>query len=551
MASKMVKCKYPKICGVSHHRPRTQCKGAVSKVHTPAIEGVAGAVRRFLPATKTDFGYEDYSYLAKLVQTHIAATKIHSSVEEVDGVVVAVAEGLKGTIKDGFKVRRLYVQTEENPDVGVVADMFKKMTNDTKSNFAGVLCSSGGPATLYGYRFRSEPTASKYRAFVEICKGRSGSTVDYVTFYERGGKLSVYALEATKTKPSQSGNAVSQRMGKMFWVREHVNGDVTTIIMFGDVDENMGEVSRAWKRDLSIIASNGVEVSGLPEGEVLKTVKNLEELSELEGSVGISEKNIRIRVDVRPDSSRVVYIKAKLSKNGKPENDPNIGFVTGIAQLVRTMDEPDRDAEIVVVGHGLEEVLERGGRKPLSGKLFRAMSSLNITLDNVDMNKLNSRVDHSKDEEEYYVPATGEKAGSILIHQALLNSLAGVEGGRYVTVFHNHAGSGLSDFFDPNGVRYQIKNKMSKIPDFVVFDKETGSLIIFEGKTAAAAKVGDEDLDKLDDDGGFIEQYCNKYYKDVPVVKMLTTYGSKPPKSTKYPCIHVYPDGLVNYINMP
>ncbi len=418
--------------------------------------------------------------------------------------------------------KNLWILTEERPRVSVLENIFAYFASKQGFGFLGgdvrvIPILDKNRCFSFTYRVVGIECNSVDNIFVKTVSG-SSSFVDYLLFYQDDEPTSddvpFCAIEETKTDDSESRNTgVYQRCSKFVYIR-HYHPSTQLVMLYSLLVEQHQEATATSDFGNRLLLTYGVDIIGKKVDSSLKPFKTIDEIVVAKGSMRKAHKgNVPILIT---KISNKIEISGRLYKGGTIAHDPNIGALTMISAVMRTL---GWSGDIVITQHGL--VQDNVGER---NKFILIAAILDIKLDGLITPR------PSMPTRYWHYETEGEKLGTIFIHIAIESFTRGY------SIFENHAGCEKSYFMTSQAeyialekyadrAKYKAgdKSQIISIPDIVFIDIDNSQSILVEGKKFSALSQGIAELNNYD---SFESRYLQKSYPNFTVVKSLVLYGS-------------------------
>lgn len=395
--------------------------------------------------------------------------------------------------------KTITICTEENPQLNEVKFIL---------NYLNISCevsklTASVKENKWDGTFTVETNISTLNVSILLVKGL-GSFVDYIVYdipNPTQTSTPILLMESTKTSDAESRNtAINQRFTKFTVAKQRFPN--TPLVLFYNTNQVTTTKTNLFGRRL--LATYGVQVYDIKGKDLLfdsPPFTTVEEIMHEKNSFKEKKQNVSVKIDkIAPYT---YSISAKLSKgeNKTLSNDPNKGFITGIASAIFHL---DKDAKFIITKHGV--AIEK--LKKTTEKFWYANAAYDLRLEGCNL----SSKGVPYPEKFWCLDTQSEKASTI-------NYQNYMEKNGWVTIYHNHSSSARSYFIDTKGKEHQVPKDIT-IPDVVMLNKETKSIQICEGKISKDYMLGVKQLDNLNK---FIN-YLEKHYKDYDVQRGLCLY---------------------------
>ncbi len=420
----------------------------------------------------------------------------------------------------------LWFLTEERPKKEVLRTIFEKFAKDY--GFAVFVDTIRIFPILKNNKFTFTYEVTGFRCnnidkvYIKTISGNSSFT-DFLIFHQVKeptlNDTPIYAVEETKTDDKESRNTGVYQRGSKFVFIQNYYPKTRKIMLYNLQVKQKDKPTATYIFGTKLLLTLGVEIIGKKLDPIIfKPFKSIEEVIDLKVSMRKAPKgNVPILLT---KSKGKIEISGKLFKNNGLSHDPNIGALTMISAVLRTLGWKDK---IEITLHGLSQK-----HVGATNKFIQIANKLDISLQGLSIPNSIMNKDYWKYDTD------GEKLGTIFIHLVVENFTEGY------SIFENHAGSEKGYFITKNGdhiplakykdtVKYKAgdKNQIIHIPDLILIDFGRNEVINIEGKKYTFRKNGIEELKNYD----YIEKnYILKHYPDVKIVRTVVLYGSKEEK---------------------
>lgn len=419
----------------------------------------------------------------------------------------------------------LWILTEEKPKRSVVVEILKKYTFEyckkLELDANGILIAPIFEEKRYSFTCEvyGVQISGINRIFLKTVSGDS-SFLDYLLFEQddepNDGDCTnmIMAFEETKTSDDESRNTgVYQRASKFAFVRSY-SKTAKTYMLYND-ELNARENKKP--SDTSIFGTNmlltlGVEVLGKNNMSWFHPYENIDELIAAKNSMKRPPKdNVPILINKFDDRIEISGRLSKPANKGNIAHDPNIGALSLIGYCLRVL---GWDKKIVITRHGVSQsyINKTKGKN----KFLYICKLYGMVLENIQMPQ-----NYDLPEKYWHYEKSSEKVTSILLHVLAENS--GIE-----EVYQNHAGCERGYFYTKEKMPIALPKKDSGqkenlyIPDLILFEKKTNTVLLIEAKKLSTLKEG---LIELEHYGSIENEYIKKYYPDSLDLRYLTLFG--------------------------
>lgn len=426
--------------------------------------------------------------------------------------------------------KNLWILTEERPKKETLKTIFKLFAQHMGFGFLGnginiIPLLDKNKCFNFTYRVTGFECAKVKNVFIKSVSGYS-SFVDYLVFYQddqpNPTDVPIFAIEETKTDDSESRNTgVYQRASKFVFLKNYFP-NTNMVMLYSLQVEQKKRPTKTYIFGTRLLRTIGVEICGKElDDDVLEPFHSVNEVIDFKNSMcRPNRKNTPILLK---KTKNKIQISGKLLNKGALSYDPNIGAISIIAAVLRTL---GWDKKIEVIEHSLKQ--EHVGIK---NKFIQLANSLGIALAGLRIPK------SSFPEQYWYYDKKGEKLGTIFIHTVVESFTESY------SIFENHAGCEKSYFQTSDGQyialeKYTDRQKYKSgdktaiiaIPDLVLIDINDKEFITIEGKVYNNRAQGIRELSNYD---AFEKLYLKKYYRKeiykcrYRFARTVVLYGSK------------------------
>ncbi|MCL2248860.1 MAG: hypothetical protein FWC13_06285 [Oscillospiraceae bacterium] len=374
--------------------------------------------------------------------------------------------------------------------------------------------------------------------FIKTVSG-SSSFFDYLLFRQEQEPADscmdnlLMAIEETKTGDDESRNTGVYQRGSKF---VHIKSFAPKVKQYMLYNDELGERKEKKPSDTSIFGTSilltlGVEIVGKSTEGRFRPFSSVEDLIRFKSKMRKPPAG-NVPIDIKQNGN-VIYISGRLSKPADAGNighDPNIGALSMISACIRKL---GWKSDIVITKHGVSQSY---ADRNCSNKFFHIARALGVTLDGITFSG-----NVALPKRYWYYERNSEKVASILLHVT-------AEYGGMREVYQNHAGcergyfkteeDGLIALPKYRSVSYTYEKKRKKkggyklkngtivenlfLPDLIICDKESKSMLVVEGKKLQTQAAG---LEEIENYYGIKEDYLDKYYPDYKVTVWLSLFG--------------------------
>ena len=418
----------------------------------------------------------------------------------------------------------LWLLTEERPKPPVIKqiiDVYCSDFNDEIIDYSEIkikpLFSAGCFKFVYEVEGISLKAANKI--FIKTVSGYS-SFLDFLLFKQeeapREGNDNdnlIMAIEETKTNDTESRNTgVYQRASKFVYIKAYYSE--VKLYMLYNQECSVDETKKPSNTNIfgtNMLLTLGVKIIGKNTTRWFKPFKSIDELKAFKAKMKKSPKgNVPISIIEYDNCIEITGRLSKPAEKGNIGHDPNIGALSLIAACIRKL---GWKKDIVISMHGVSQKYVDSTQG--ANKFLYICSLIGIKLKDI---KMPAEVNFPP--LYWHYEKKSEKMADILLHLQLM--YYGMQ-----CVYENHAGCERGYFKSKTGHPIVIpkldKNKKKlSLPDVVLYDSATESIILVEGKKRSAMQKGLKEIENYDS----IEQgYILPEYKDAKITRWLSIFG--------------------------
>lgn len=417
-----------------------------------------------------------------------------------------------------FGKKNLWILTEERPKKEVLKRILEKLCLDKgfSHNFSKLVIKPIIKENKFTFTYELIGFSSNgiRKVFIKSVSGNS-SFVDFLLFLQTEEPTAkdnpMYAIEETKTDDSESRNTgVYQRCSKFVFVDLYYPECKKIMLYNLKVESKSPTETNIF--GTRMLLTLGVEIIGKDlEPKVYKKFDSIEELIRFKDNMrGAPKGNVPI---ILTKNNNKIEVSGRLWKAGSLSHDPNMGALSLIA---RTLRELKWKGKIIITKHGLSQ-----SHLNMGNKFLKIANKIGIELQGLTLPKSELH------EEYWHYESKSEKLGTIFLH-LILEEQEGVKG-----IYENHAGCERGYFYTkdnkPTLIHKYIKNekkngKIPKIPDLIIADDKTKSILNLEGKTYENREQGIKDIKSFD---CIEEEYIKPKYPDYKISRGVVLFGSK------------------------
>lgn len=424
-------------------------------------------------------------------------------------------------MKQGKKIsgknKNLWILTEERPKKKVINQIISKVSEDfclpIKGKEIVFKPLFNKRKFLFTYLVEGINIKSFNQIFIKIVSGKS-SFVDFLIYFSDNEPLPnedpIYVIEETKTSDEESRNTgVYQRCSKFVYVNLYYP-NCKKIMLYNIRTNNNHSPTETNIFGSRMLITLGVEIMGKElDPKVFSKFNTISEFIDFKNNMRSAPAgNTPILLKQFKDK---ITISGRLYKSGRLSHDPNIGALSIISSVLRTL---GWKKEIIIIQHGLSQ--NNIGRK---NKFIQIANEVGIKLNNLTIPNT------TLPREYWHYEINSEKNGTIFLHLLMMDIK------EISIIYENHAGCERGYLFDKNGlpivVHKYINNKKDKgivhIPDLVICNHKEKEIYNYEGKTYGNRNNGIREIENFD---AIENEYLKKYYPEYKIIRGVVLYGS-------------------------
>lgn len=419
----------------------------------------------------------------------------------------------------------LWILTEERPKPSVIRQIIKIYEDDFagRINFIDEDNIKIKPLFyndrfLFAYIVEGIYLYGINQIVIKLVSG-SSSFFDFLVFQQKRvpselepGNL-LMAVEETKTSDDESRNSSTYQRATKFIFIDAFYPNVKRYMLYNDELEAREEKKPS---DTNIFGTNmlltlGVNMIGINTSQWFQGFHDIEELIQFKAAMRKPPAgDVPIQISRYGDRIEISGRLSKPANYGNIGHDPNIGALSLIARTLRRLGWNGR---IVITHHGVSQCyIDRTSGK---NKFLYICHMLNIELDGIRM------PDPAALPKRYWhYERRSEKIASILLH--MVAEYHGMRG-----IYQNHAGCERGYFKTKTNSLIALPKEDESgtkllIPDLVLHDERTKTIILIEGKRLSTLNAGLKEIKYYD----LIEhEYINRYYPDCSVYHGVSIFG--------------------------
>ena len=373
------------------------------------------------------------------------------------------------------------------------------------------------------YEVEGLKVAGADRIYIKIVSG-SSSFLDFLLFKQhdvpKEGNLAdspIMAIEETKTGYDESRNTSVYQRGSKFVYISAFYSDINLYMLYNDEHQVSEEKDppKTFVFGTKMLRTLGVKIIGknLSDSE-FRRFQSLDDLIAFKAKMPPPPGKNNIPIAITKYDDRI-EISGRLSKPVECHNighDPNIGALSLISKCIRALGW-GKDKDIVITEHGVSQ--EYVNRTSGANKFLYICSMLGVRLDGITMPSRTILPDLY-----WHYEKSSEKVASILLHvQCMYHGMH--------CVYENHAGCERGYFRTKNDESFalpkidSLEEKLN-IPDVVLYDFQSNTVVVVEGKKLSTLKKGIEQLNGYD---SFENEYIKKSYQNTRIIRCLSIFG--------------------------
>lgn len=356
--------------------------------------------------------------------------------------------------------------------------------------------------------------------FIKTVSGNS-SFFDFLVFKQESIPIDgqtnnlLMAIEETKTSDDESRNTgVYQRASKFVFIDPYTT-TAKLYMLYNDELE-----CREYKKpsDTSIFGTNmlltiGVKIVGKDTSKWFNSFRSLEDIIRFKAGMRRPPAG-NVPIDITRYDDRI-EISGRLSKpasKGNIGHDPNIGALSIIAKCLRYL---GWKKDIVITQHGVSQAYVN--KTHGNNKFLYICAILGLKLKGITM-----PTTVSLPEQYWHYEMSSEKMASILLH--VVGKRHGMRG-----IYQNHAGCERGYYKTPTDALIALpkKDKFGEnlyLPDLVLHDPKTNTIILVEGKKLSTLQNGVEEIQNYD---SIENEFIKIDYPECSIYRCVSIFGGK------------------------
>lgn len=420
-------------------------------------------------------------------------------------------------------MNNLWILTEEHPKLSVIKKILELYSTDFGEEIVSNTTLEIVPDIIDGiFKFSYDVKGISFKNIEKITiqtVSGSSSFFDFLVFRQKEQPIEgstdnlIMAIEETKTNDDESRNTgVYQRSSKFAFIDAYAR-DTKLYMLYNDELECREEKKPS---DTSIFGTNmlltlGVSIVGKDTSQWFSRFSELDDLIDFKSHMKLPPAG-NTPIIIKKYSDRI-EISGRLSKPKEKNNiahDPNIGALSIISKTIRHLGWKRR---IIITEHGVSQGYVN---RSTGNKFLFLCKILDIELEGITIPRL------SLPEQYWHYEMKSEKMASILLH--ILSENNGLQG-----IYENHAGCERGYFKTPTGKLIALPKKDCYgtnlyIPDLVLYDQSSRTVIIIEGKKLETLHDGLIEIENYD---SIENEYITPYYPNCHIHRYLSIFGGR------------------------
>jgi len=431
----------------------------------------------------------------------------------------------------------IWILTEEKPKVSVILQIIKTYCQD----FGDSIVQQSEEVKIRPL-FENEVFTFQYvvegiilnnvaSIIIKTVSGNS-SFVDFLLFKQLNtpdpklmDDVPIMAVEETKTQDKESRNtSVYQRATKFVFIHRYYP-NVKTYMLYNNecVVSPTKEPSPTNKFGMNLLLSIGVKIIGR-DMKWYSSFSSIDEIIKYKSTMENPPNGQR--TDIIKEGS-TIFISCKLDKKhyeGKISHDPNIGMVSLLAYTFKTL---GWTGDIVITNHNIEQK-NISAKKSSNNKFMYVCALLGLKMEGLYLPNVQLPKNY------WHYEESSEKMASILLH--VMSEYIGLE-----EVYQNHAGCERGYFkttFDNRQLPKKSEGKNLLLPDVVLRDDITKTIVLVEGKKLSTINNGLKEINEYD---GIELEFIQKFFPTYRIARGVSIFGGKEKSIPK--------KGVIFYLN--
>lgn len=420
----------------------------------------------------------------------------------------------------------LWLLTEEKPKNTTIDLILRDcLPSNISEKFFGYKVKQINPimnGNIFSFTYEIEPTTEQNypTIYLKIVSGYS-SFVDYLAFWQEiepnQESQPISLIEETKTDDKESRNTGIYQRASKFILGERFYPNVNKYMLYTLRNLEVDEVSQTNQFGTKCFKTIGIKVIGKKE-RGFEAFTSIEELINFKAAMRSPPKG-NVPILIKKISETEITISGRLVKADSLSHDPNIGALSLIASTLRYLGWSEK---ITIIEHGLEQ--KHIGKS----KFISICHMLKLNLKDINLHVHDPIPNYWKYEEK------GEKVASIFLHIILETYTAAI------SLFENHAGceksyylisskncthkfEALKKYSDRSKYKEGNKQAIISIPDLVILDNLSQTIVDIEGKTYKNMGQGIKELKAYD---ALDKEYNKKYYPNHSIERTVVLFGN-------------------------
>lgn len=425
----------------------------------------------------------------------------------------------------------LWILTEERPKPSVILEIINLFCQDFNETIINNCKAYANPQLIikpiindgifqFTYIVEGIQISEINNIFIKTVSGNS-SFVDFLVFKQENqpneGQTNnlLMAIEETKTSDDESRNTgVYQRASKFVFINSYTESAKLYMLYNDELEDKKDKKpSNTNIFGTNMLLTLGVKIIGKDTSKWFKPFNDLDDMIKFKASMRKPPKG-NVPIDITKYNDRI-EISGRLSNPEDAKNikhDPNIGALSIISKCLRHL---GWDKDIVIINHGVSQ--EYINKINGTNKFLYICSILGVKLEGI---VIPSKV--CLPEQYWHYEMRSEKVASILLH--IVGEYHGMRG-----IYQNHAGCERGYYKTPNNTLIALPKKDSNrknlyLPDLMLHDSLTNTIIIVEGKKLSTLNKGLEEIKNYD---SIENEFVKQYYPECQIYRCISIFGGK------------------------
>lgn len=413
----------------------------------------------------------------------------------------------------------LWVLTEERPKINIISQIVKLTDiNACISNIAILPLFNNGQFT-FTYQVFGVQSNRFNSVFIKTVSGYS-SFFDFMVFYQpyepiefdnifadRQNNNLIFLVEETKTNDNESRNVSAYQRASKFIYAEYFYPNIPKYMLYNysSLTDKNATPTLSNIFGTNLLLTLNTNYLGKNMNNYFQPFTSLDEMIKFKNEMPNPTYGQAVKLVKHQDKIEISGVLSKPFDKGNINHDPNIGLLPLISAVIRHF---GWKGKIIITDHGVKQTSVNNMR---GNKFLYLASILGIDLDRILLPIISIPKTYWKYERNK------EKIASIFFH-----ILTEGRNNEIKCIFENHGGCERGYFYDLNNLEVEV-SKNYLIPDLVLLNAASKSILIIEGKTYEKLSQGLYEIENYDD---FIKDFITKYYPNYNVEKWITLYGS-------------------------